>query len=251
MMILVGLLTVIAVPAAGQFVAPGMTIPVVANLPGLNNTFWMTDVTVLNLGDSSTDVLLQLFPEIVGGEAAFEPMTDTLTVPARSEVLLSNVLQRFGLFNTKGSLMVYSSDGSPLVITSRTYTFGGCGGGSYGQNVIGSVAANEAFLGGVRHDAVYRTNIGVFWLFDEPGQLTVTVLDPDGSQVAEGSIAFDQAGLQQLSLSDLGVDQLNQGWVQIRCSNPDLVWYAYGSKVDQATGDAVYQAALSKQGDLP
>ena len=242
-----------AVPAAGQFVAPGMTLPVVANLPGLNNTFWVSDVTVLNLGDEQTTVLLQLFPELVGGEPTFELEEPTVTeqIPARSELLLSNVMQRFGLFNKKGSLMVYSTDGTPLVITSRTYTFGGCGGGSYGQNVIGSVAANQAFLGGLRHDAMYRTNIGIFWLFDETGQFTITVYDADGSQVAQGSLVFEQAGLQQISLSNLGIDQLTEGWATIQCSDSELVWYAYGSKVDQATGDAVYQAALSQQGDLP
>ncbi len=255
MMLTLGVATCIALPAAGQFVGPGMTIPVVANLPGLNNTFWMTDVTVLNLGDSSTDVLLQLFPEIVGGEGSFEPMTSTIEeIPPGGEVVLSNVVQTtFGQFNTKGSLLVYSFGTSELIVTSRTYTFGGCGGGSYGQNVIGTVAANEAFLGGMRHDAMFRTNIGVFWPIDtaDPVSFTITVFTPDGSRLASGSLSFNEPGLQQISLSNLGIDSLAEGWVRIQCSDPELVWYAYGSRVDQATGDAVYQSALSRQRDLP
>jgi hypothetical protein len=39
--------------------------------------------------------------------------------------------------------------------------------------------------------------------------------------------------------------------VVFRCSDPTLAWYAYASRVDQVTGDAVYRAARGRQSDLP
>ena len=53
-----------AIPAGAQFVAPGGSIPVVASLPGANDTFWRSDVHILNLNPSATSVVLVLFPEI-------------------------------------------------------------------------------------------------------------------------------------------------------------------------------------------
>jgi len=40
------------------------------------------------------------------------------------------------------------------------------------------------------------------------------------------------------------------GYVVLRGSDPTLAWYAYASRVDQVTGDAVYRAARGRQADL-
>ena len=61
----------LAGPGWAQFVAPGGVIPVVANLPGLNDTFWRSDVSILNVTSQATSVVLRLYPEIRGGSPAF------------------------------------------------------------------------------------------------------------------------------------------------------------------------------------
>lgn len=158
-------LALLAVTAAeAQFVAPGGVIPVVANLPGLNNTFWRSDVGILNVADEDTQVVLQLYPEIVNGVAAFEPVFSTpLTIAAGNQLTLTNVVQsQFGLSNVKGALWVSSLDGSPLVLSSRTFTVD-TDGGSYGQDVTSVLVAGTAWAGGLRHDGFFRTNLGVFW----------------------------------------------------------------------------------------
>jgi len=43
---------------------------------------------------------------------------------------------------------------------------------------------------------------------------------------------------------------LLDGDVVLGSRNPTLVWYAYASRVDQITGDAVYRAARSRQSEL-
>jgi len=234
--------------AGAQFVAPGGIIPVVANLPGANETFWRSDVSILNVGAGSTGVVLQLFPEIVDGVPAFEPMTsDELQIEANGQLTLTNIVQsQFQLVNVKGALSVYSTDAEPLVIASRTFTDGESG-GTFGQDVTSVLVKAQAWAAGLRHDGFYRTNLGIFWPWDlgegEVVTFTVTVFDADGIEAGSGTVSFEQAGLQQVSLSTFGVDLLTDGYVTVTCSDYQSPWYAYASRVDQITGDAVFRVA--------
>ncbi len=239
--------------ARAQFVAPGGMVPVVANNYGVNGIPWRSDVSVLNINATDTAFVLVVYPEIRNGTAEFEPqVSDTIQVPPNGQVTLSNVLQsRFGLTDTKGALSVLSLDGSPLVVSSRVYTFTQSG-ASYGQDVRGVLVANRAWAAGLRHDSLYRTNVGVFLPIDPSGTaaFTIDTFDEDGDQVGSGALYFHQAGLQQKSLDAFGVDDLVDGYVVITCSDPSLFWYAYASRVDQISGDGVYRAAVGLESDL-
>lgn len=247
---------VAALPAGAQFVAPGGVIPVVANLPGLNDTRWRSDVSILNVTAESTQVMLQLYPEIRGGSPAFDPITsDAISIPPNGQVTLTNVVQsRFQLTNVKGALWVLSLDGTPLVVTSRTFTVD-TSGGSFGQDVTGVLLAGTAWAGGLRHDGFYRTNLGIFWPWDLPvgetARLDVSIHDQTGAEVGAGAVTFNQAGLQQVSLDSFGVQTLLDGYAVITCSDLAAVWYAYVSRVDQITGDAVFRPARGYQSALP
>ncbi len=242
---------ILAVPAGAQFLAPGGTIPVVANLPGEAGTFWRSDVSITNVSDTDTTVSLELVPELVGGAPTFDrPDPVRVEIPAGQQVVLSNVVQtRFGLQNVKGALQIYSDNGAPLVIGSRTWTPGS--GGTYGQGASGVYVANEAWLGGLVQDGFYRTNIGIFWPWDQSATFTIRIHAADGSVVREATVDFGQAGLRQLSLdSGLDVSSLPSGWAEIQCSDDSLGFYAYASRVDQATGDAVFQPAVGRFSDV-
>jgi hypothetical protein len=243
-------------PALAQFVAPGGSIPVVANNPGLNGTFWRSDVSVLNISDADTSIVLVLLPEIRNGQPVFDPMiTDPILIPANSQLTMLNVLEtRFGIMNKKGALSVITTDLAPVVMSSRVYTFGDDG-GSFGQDVHSIQVANTAWAAGIRHDSFFRTNVGVFLPADPlPGQtivFDVTVSAADGTVAGSGSFTFSQAGVQQKSVEAFGVGTLLDGSVVFSCSDPTVTWYAYASRVDEINGDAVYRAARGRQSDLP
>jgi len=239
--------------AGAQFAAPGGVVPVVANLPGLANTYWRSDVNVLNVSETDTEVVLSLFPELYGGSiAAFEPVqNDPIELPAHQQLTLANVVQsQFGLVNTKGSLWLSSTSGAKLVISSRTYTQAATG-GSYGQDVSSVLVAGEAWASGVQHDGFYRTNFGIFWPWDmgagESVHFTVTVYSGDGEAAGSGTVNFTRAGLVQLSLGEIGVGTLLDGYVHFSCSDTTSPWYAYASRVDQVSGDAVFRIARGDQ----
>lgn len=249
---IVGLL--VAGSVSAQFAAPGGTIPVVANIPGVNS-FWRSDVSILNVGGKDTTVQLILHPEIQDGQPTFQmKTTQPIPVPAGKQVMLSNIVQAtFGLLNVKGALQIFSTDGTPLVIGSRTYTAGSEG--SYGQDVTSVLVAGSAWVPGIEHDSVFRTNVGIFWPWNQPVQFTVEVFDNDGHKVSKGTkeaVTFSQAGLQQRGLTTFGVSQLPSGFIVITCSDSVTPWYAYATKVDgpankgaSGSNDGVYRPARS------
>lgn len=240
------ILLVITIPAGAQGIGPGGAVPAVANLPGLAGTFWQSDVVIHNPGESQISVRLLLFPEIRDGGPVFEPLTsDGMTVPALGQLTISNVVHSvFGMIDAKGALSVMSEDGSPVVIGSRTYTFGQDG-GSYGQEVFGILVSDRGWAAGAENDSLYRTNVGVY-LPVAPAQgstvdFEVIVRDPAGAEIGRGTMEFPAAGMQQRNLSSLGADQLFAGSVEVVCSDPTYFWYGYISRVDQISGDAVYR----------
>ena len=244
-------------PVGAQFVAPGGSIPAVANISGGSGSFWRSDVSILNLDSADTSVVLLLLPELKNSGPDFEPqISDPLPITGNGQLTLSNVVTGvFGLRNVKGGLSIFSTNGAPLVIASRTYT-NADEGGSYGLNVYGLLVADTAWIANVEHDGFYRTNIGVFMPVDpQEGQSVtfyVTVYDAEGAEVGSGSLIFEQAGLWQKNLDYFEVDDpLLDGWVEIRCADPIAIWYGYSTVIDQATNDSVYRPAVTRQSSIP
>lgn len=241
---------------SAQFVAPGASIPVVANLPGLNATDWRTDVSVVNLADMETSIRMLLQPEIRSGEPVFEPViSDPINIAAGAQLTMRNIVETvFGFTDTKGALSIFSDDFAPLAVSARIYTINDDG-GSYGQNVEGLLVRNQAWTPGIAHDGFYRSNIGIYLPFapapGSPVRFAITVFDKDGDEAGSGSITFHDAGVQQLSLSAFGVDMLLDGYVEFDCLDPSAAFYAYASRVDQVSGDAVFRQARGRQSDLP
>jgi len=246
-----------AVPAGAQFVAPGATIPAVANSSGAQGSFWRSDVSILNLNSTDTSVQLLLFPELKNSGPSFEPkLSEPISITGNGQLTIANVVTTvFGERNVNGGLSIFSRDGAPLVIASRTYT-NAAEGGSYGLNVYGVLVADTAWIANVEQDSSYRTNVGVFLPIDPPtGQslvFTVRIFDDQGVDVASGSLVFEQAGLRQKNLEFFGVeDPLLDGWVEIRCNDPSAIWYGYATVIDQVTNDSVYRPALTRQSSSP
>lgn len=257
--LLLVLIVLVWAPHVGaQFAAPGGTIPTAAgSIHGENGTLWRSDVSILNLSSSETSVVLVLFPEITSDGPAFDiQQSDSIPIAGNAQLTIPSVMTSlFGVREEKGSIAIFSTNGAPLVVASRTST-PAPDGGSYGLNVYGVLVADTAWIANVEHDAFFRTNVGVFLPSNpDTGQslvFTVTIFDQQGAEVASRPLIFDQAGLKQKNLDFFGVDEaLLDGWVQIRCDDPTAIWYGYATVIDEATGDAVYRAAITHQSSIP
>jgi len=243
-MILISCLFFFLVPVGAQGIGPGAAVPAVASLPGMNGTYWQSDVVIQNPGETATSVRFLLFPEIRNGEETFEAMTsDPFTIPAHAQLTKTNIVQSvFGLFNVKGGLSVISEDGTNIVVGSRTYTYGPDG-GSYGQEVFGILSRDRSWAAGVENDSLYRSNIGIYLPMSPAAGTTlsfeINLYDGEGRLIASDTMNFPFAGLIQHTVSSFCEDQIPAASVEVVCSDPDAVWYAYLSRVDQTSGDAV------------
>jgi hypothetical protein len=252
------LVVMAASPSTAQFVAPGGTIPAVSgSVNGENGTVWRSDVSVLNVTSAATSVVFVLFPEIRNNGPVFDvQQSDPITIEGNGQLTIKSVLTTlFDERGKNGALSIFSTDGTPLVLASRTFTPGPSG-GSFGLNVYGVLVAETAWIASVEHDGFFRTNVGVFTPIDPAvGQslvFAVSVFDATGVEVGSGSMTFDEAGLQQKNLDFFGVDDaLLDGWVEIRCNDPTAIWYAYATVIDNVTGDSVYRAAITQQSSIP
>lgn len=238
-------------PISAQTIGPGAAVPGVAALPGLNGTYWQSDVVVQNPGETATSVRFLLFPEIREGAQVFEPaISDSFSIPAHGQLMKTNVVQSvFGLLNVKGALSVISEDGATLVVGSRTYTYGSDG-GSYGQEVFGVLSKDQAWAAGVQNDVFYRTNIGIYLPIPPPSGETVsfeiTLRDAEGEIIGTDTMDFGAEGLIQHSVSNFAGTSVSQASVEVLCSDPDAVWYGYISRVDQISNDAVFRPLRGK-----
>jgi hypothetical protein len=254
--------TLLCAAAAGaQFVGPGGTIPAVSgSKTGANGTVWRSDVSVLNLGDSDTEIVLVLFPEIRPAGPVFDiKQSDPVPLPAGQQITFRNVvLGTFDERNKNGALTVFATDlTAEIVVASKTSTANPSPiGGTFALSVYGVLAADDtAWIANVEHDGFFRTNVGVFVpAAPEPGQpfiFDIVVYDAEGLEVGSSSMVFEEAGMMQQSLDDFGLaDDLLDGWVEITCSEPEVPWYGYATVIDEATGDAVYRPAVTRQSSL-
>jgi PKD repeat protein len=208
-----------------------MIVPVVGRAPGANGTFWRSDVTLYNPSPAAMNVTFryngseQLVP--VGGG-------DTL--------VLADVLSRFGQTAGSGALRLSWTSAGP-VVTSRTYTSVESG-GTYGQS-IDPVAAFGArmFVPGLRHDEDFRTNIGFVNGGSEAENVTITLLSPLGAELGRDTIELAPGEQVQFGVTAMfPTAVLESGFTLTAEGDANSQVFAYGSMVDNRSGDPVFFA---------
>ena len=209
-----------------------LTIPVVGRAPGANGTFWRSDVTLYNPGTSSVTLTLR-----------YAGATKTISLGANDTTVLSDVLSQFGLTSGSGALQVTWTSTTGPVVTSRTYTTVTTG-GTYGQS-IDPVAelARRVFGPGLRNDGSYRTNIG----FVNGGTTTevfaVILLSPFGNELARTNVTLAAGQQMQTAVTALFPNAaLAAGFTLQAEGDSNAKLFAYGSMVDNDSGDPVFFA---------
>jgi len=223
-------------------------LPVVAHAPGLNGTSWRSDLLATNTGAEpiDADVLFLDADGLRGSQPSFSMSLDVGESVAISDVVSS----KLSLNQGAGALLVTSS-GSGLVLESRTYNDAATG--TYGQGVSAVDGAQlfsstrPANLLGVTRDAEFRTNLGLVNVATVPATVTVSLLATDGEPVAEKSFTLPALGFLQVTdiAGSLGLsgDQENLR-AKISTDQTEVDFFAYISRVDNGTGDAVFEAGL-------
>ncbi len=211
----------------------GWTIPGAVNASGLNDTRFVSDVTVTNPGAAVAQVAISFLP---GGGA---PRTLSLR-PGETAVYRNVVETLFGLSGTAGALSI-SSD-QPLLLRARTYNTAASG--TFGLAL--PVYENERLLAegdvgdslwvsqSASGDSGFRTNVAVAFPDATGGAASVTLYDADGHVVGRKDYALDAAGLQQFSVGSFA-GTVPVGRARILVTRGRAA--AYAVVVDNVTGD--------------
>jgi subtilisin family serine protease/subtilisin-like proprotein convertase family protein len=236
-------------PSQPPFVGTTMIYPVVAHSEGAQNTFWRSDVRLFNAEPTmEAEVRLLLIPP--SGEAGAGPWQTDVIVPHGSVVALDDIVEkRFGLDTAHGSLVVQDAAGTLVHGTSRTYTTSVSG--TYGQFVPATVAGDHSTGAGEPALIVLptpgldrRVNIGFTETTGHPARVAVTLLDSQ-SGVAIGSSTFHDiepyANIQINGvLPDSQAAPGSDPYVAVAVVQGAGRVTAYGSTIDNRTGDAVF-----------
>lgn len=214
------------------------------SVQGANGTFFHSDITLLNYRTVSQRVAFTWLPN---GQTAGTPMFMTIGASSGiiSEDFVGTILQQSGL----GALLITGVDSAgnfdpnaQLYATERVWTPQPGTGGTVSQS-FPAIATSDinmirATILGQRIDARYRTNVGIVNLDSVARTFDVvqTTDDPNAPQNTT-MVTVQPMSMVQLPLPTLASSALQiavQPQVEI---NPAL-WMAYGSSVDNSTGDS-------------
>ena len=128
------------------------------------------------------------------------------------------------------------------IATSRTYTTVTTG-GTFGQSIDPVTSfTSRTFVPGLRNDGSYRSNLGFVNGGTTNETFTVRLLSPAGAQLAQTNLTLAAGAQVQYSVPSLfpGFSG-SQFTLQVE-GNAGARLFAYGSMVDNISGDPVFFA---------
>lgn len=229
-----------ALQVAQQFLLPGA-----GSVAGANGTFFHSDITLLNYRNADQRVAFQWLPE--GATTTTAPIF--MTVHALSGVVSEDFVGQILQLNGLGSLIVsgVNPDGTPdpnaqLYLTERVWTLQPGSSGTVSESFpalpLSEINITAATILGQRIDARYRTNVGIvnFDTADRQFDIVQTTDDPANPQVTT-TVTVPAMSMLQTGLPSNPATAL-QIVVRPRGTIDTTKWAAYGSTVDNVTGDS-------------
>jgi hypothetical protein len=231
-----------------------LLIPAAGSTPGLNGTFFRSDISILNLAAHDQVVNLQWLPQ--PGLSVPNPVLVTLkaSTGVRSADFVRDYLNQTGL----GAILVtaaVNSDGTGidqtarLFVSSRIWTPQPGTNGTTSQDLpaipasqLNTPAAAIFSMGGADDPPNYRTNVGIVNL-DPVHAQTFYILHFIQDPVNAITITLPPFSMQQVSLGTIVPGEQIQ--IQnITQTNKSNFWTAYGSTINNVTGDAWDELAV-------
>jgi PKD repeat protein len=217
-----------------------LTIPAIGRAPGANGTFWRSDVTLFNPSLTTMTVSLRY---LAAGQDNRGAASHSVTIAPSRTAVIADVAQFLGIATGTGALQVAWTAPSGPIVTSRTYITTD-NGGSYGQS-IDPVAAfgNDSFVPGLRSDASFRSNVGFVNGGDTQLTVTATLLADTGAVLGTTQIGLSPRSQVQFAVGALfpAANNPRAGTLTLlaHVDGPANL-FAYGSIVDNASGDPVF-----------
>jgi hypothetical protein len=262
-------------PCAAQLAAPLHLVPVVAKNSGVGGADWVTSISLSNVGDATIDVTAAFLREATTNIPPFVP-SEAFPLTAGQTMTVEDLVGTWfpGQGNTKGTLVLLAElrtgdEGDYARLAAATRIFDTANpAATYGQAVVSNLlglmtAPGRLVLPGARSDPAVRSNLGVVNVSATATDYLITIHTADGVEVSAVRRRVPAFSMMQWSLEQLGaptmstpglaeivIDPDTVTWdpCQIDLEDPDLqaaAFFAYLSRIDQATSDAEFQPGQS------
>lgn len=251
--VLVSTVALCIVATSAMALNPGdeLWIPAAARGEGRGDSFWFTDLYVMNLRAEAATITVSWLERDADNTEAESREFD---IEGGTTLVLEDVImETFGLESATGAFHIelaedeggrksVDEDGASLIANARIYSVDAAG-DTVGQGfegvtsdaVISADGDDVTHAVGVTHDNRFRTNwYGVNTSEDET-ELLVEVLDEDGTAIAEAEYTMAPYAPMLRSMDDLDVGDVANATVRFTVTVGEGVFGA--SKVDRATDD--------------
>jgi len=225
--------------------SPAVFVPVVAHNPGMQGTFWRSDLFLHNPNPVEAKLVAEYLPEATdnqNGGLEGKP----INIPAFGTVTMADVAgELFAVDDGKGVLLVTTAP--EIVASSRTYTTNP-GGGTYGLGVAAlptfARTPRSLVLTGVRANGGFRTNLGVIG-GERSEDVRVSLIDQSGSVLGTVTVHVEPRSLVQGSVRTLFPDVAWGGFSvgSVRLDASRQLKAAYSSTVDDSSQDPIFTVA--------
>lgn len=222
-------------------------IPVVAHTPGLEGSYWTTDIFVAQTAGSLPAKVTLIVLNPMGTS-----WSRTIAVPAASGAAsLSDVVRSVAAGIPDGKYVLAWESTQPVVVTSRTLTSEGSR--SFGSGA-GSVAPGSGFgangamvLPAPLDSGQHRVNVGIANSGEQEQHFIVGSLDANGTTVNVETVQLAPRAVVQLRVNE---GATGVGSVVARCVDGcDGTAFAYMSVVLNSSNDAQYYYAAAAAGE--
>ncbi len=223
--------------------------PITGNVAGANGTYFRSDASISNYRSITQNISVGF---LVQGQDNRNGGLQRFTLPANSTVILNDfvgvTLQRSGL----GAVLVFADDplgnvdsAGQIDGASRIWTpQAGNSAGTVSQSfdavsVLDSIGSLTAYVIGLKQSSAFRTNVGVVNLDSVTHTWTIrSVATGVITTVTVPPLSVSQVGLAAGSASASGNVNLT-----MQSDGFGFYWSAYGTTVDNVTGDGWVERA--------
>jgi subtilisin-like proprotein convertase family protein len=225
-------------------------IPAIAHAPGAGGTFFISDVRLLNRGNA--EAMVSAIYTASGNDGSSQFASIDLAISPGQQVSLDDLVDSRFRSAGVGTLEI-RGDVNDLIVASRTYNDSPLG--TFGQ-FVPAVSVEDATVAGgepihvldLRNDAAFRSNLGFVDLTGEGGPISWVLFDEAGRPIEEGSLMLAPHGHAQVPiLGGIGGATHPLARAEVRLAGGAARIGAYGSVVDNRTGDAMFIPASSSR----
>jgi hypothetical protein len=233
--------------------ATTLIIPASGTGPGLNDSHWQTELT-FHSTSANTIAATLTFHDAIGASD-----TSTVSVAPRATISIADVVaSRFGRDSATGAIEVTFDSAFAQKLTVASRTFNKSAAGEFGQDIpavdqaSAPMAGNVIVLSGPSSTADARFNFGVYAV--NAASVKWDLVRADGSIAASKEVSYASGVQMQYNdgvsslFTDANVVLQDNDTIHAVVTNGRAL--AYGSVINNASGDPTYVPGLLARYDL-